>query len=615
MTRQDLPISQSHPGISDFIRILVERYKLPDGKIIWEKVHHRDIFHFEKLYKSFPEELDWELQKHETSIADCGYLHKKAARSIRDGSTKKVSGTCARCGAEHENPLYERFPQTCPECHRQTSWESEDSIYENGNGKPIPNRIAQILLQEQIFITLADSEDIYLYQDGYYHQNAETWIKKRVQEILGDETTSYLKNEVLGCIRGATYTNTYTNNDTGLVNLRNGLLDLHTMTLLPHTPKVFTITQIPITYTPETDCPQIKKFLGEILPSEDIPIIQELIGYCLLPDYRFQRAFMLLGDGRNGKSTLLNLLRIFLGKENTTSIDLHEIIQNRFIRAQLHGKLANIYPDLTSKTLNNTGVFKALTGGDALTADRKFRNPITFINTAKLIFSANELPKTLDDTLAFYRRWIILNFPNKFEGDTCDTQKLEKLTTPTELSGLLNYALGGLQRLLTNGDFSHSMTAEETQKHYTRLASSIAYYIEENIEVNPEGWISKDELYSHYTSWCRNNNLPITPKNIFSKEIHQYITIREERRTVDKGQVRGWRGISLNPKVLDQNTDKINQDSQGSQDSQVNLYFYSTKQENTISNNKIGNNLTNPPNPSKPHITTQEESSQGGKNE
>lgn len=613
MTRQDPPISQSHPGISDFIRILVERYKLPDGKIIWVKVHHRDIFHFEKLYTSYPEELDWELQKHETSITDCGYLHKKTARSIRDESTKKVKGICARCGASYENSRYERFPQICPECHRQTIWESETSIYENGNGKPIPNKIARILLHEQILKTQSDSEDIYLYQDGYYHHNAEIWIKKRVQEILGDETTSYLKNEVLGCIRGATYTDPNTQSNTGLVNLRNGLLDLHTMTLLPHTPEVFTITQIPITHTPGATCPQTKKFLEEILPPQDIPIIQELIGYCLLPDYRFQRAFMLLGDGRNGKSTLLNLTRIFLGKENTTSIDLHEIIQNRFTRAQLLGKLANIYPDLTSKTLNHTGIFKALTGGDSITADRKFKNPITFINTAKLIFSANELPQTLDDTLAFYRRWIILNFPHKFEGDNCDPQKLEKLTTPQELSGLLNWALEGLQRLLTNGDFSHSMTAEETQRYYTRLASSVAYYLEENIEENPDGWVSKDELYSHYTSWCRNNNLPITPKNIFSKEIHQYVTVREERRTVDKRQVRGWRGISLHYPTTHHEQDSDN--SQGSQDSQVPLYFYSTKKENTISNNKIGNNLTNPPNPSKPQTTTKEESSQGGTND
>jgi|GEM_PF-419212 len=430
-------------------------------------------------------------------------------------------------------------PGNCPIRHQQRP-------YLNDSGRVIPIRMAENILAEYHFKTPRDTREIHIYRDGVYHPRAETFIEEYVQRLLGDKTTTYHKNEVIGCIRSATYLDPDRGNTKHMVNIENGILDLKTKALQPHTPGIFNVTQIPVTYDPGADCPQIKQFLEEILPPGDIPTVQELLGYCLLKDYCYQKAFMFIGDGSNGKSTLLQLLSAFLGKQNISSIELQEIMSNRFTRHQLHNKLANIYPDLPSKTLKQTGIFKALTGGDTLTADRKFKEPVTFVNHAKLIFSANELPPTLDDTTAFYRRWILINFPHTFEGANCDPHKLKKLTTQQELSGLLNYALEGLKQLQKNNGFSNSQTTEETHTQYTRLSNPIVYFLEECTTKDPEAVTPKDTIYNAYKVFCQENNLPIKAKNSFSLEIGKHIPgLVNERRTMDKGRVQCWKGIRL----------------------------------------------------------------------
>ena len=165
---------------------------------------------------------------------------------------------------------------------------------------------------------------------------------------------------------------------------------------------------------------------------------------------------MLTGSGANGKSTLLNLLNAFLGADNISKVPLQELDENRFKRAELFGELANVFVDLDSRALQSLTYFKTITSGDDIDAERKFRNPFFFKPFAKLIFSANEIPKSNDKTFAYYRRWILILFPNKFVGKADNKHLIDELTTPKELSGLLNRALRGLDRLLRNKEFSEN---------------------------------------------------------------------------------------------------------------------------------------------------------------
>ena len=145
-------------------------------------------------------------------------------------------------------------------------------------------------------------------------------------------------------------------------------------------------------------------------------MLQEIIGYCLYKGYPIQKAIMLVGSGSNGKSVFIQLLQHFLGVYHCASNSLQKLAVNRFSLSSLHGKLANLFADLSSSSLSDTSIFKMLTGGDLIQAEKKFKDEFSFTNYAKLIFSANAIPKSPDDSDAFFRRWIIIVFPFKFTG-------------------------------------------------------------------------------------------------------------------------------------------------------------------------------------------------------
>ncbi|MFQ6077391.1 MAG: phage/plasmid primase, P4 family, partial [Candidatus Bathyarchaeia archaeon] len=267
-------------------------------------------------------------------------------------------------------------------------------------------------------------------------------------------------------------------------------------------------------------------------------------------DYRIQKAFIFLGGGANGKSTLINLIGYLLGEENISSRSLQDLHNDRFAAADLYGKLANLYADLSTSALKQTGIFKMVTGGDYLKGERKFQGAFSFKNHAKLFFSANQLPQVGDDTDAFFRRWIIINFPNKFEGERADKNILKKLTTPEELKGLLVLAVHGLRDLLNRGDFAKNPSTEEIRFYYTRASDPTKAFVEECLERDPEGTIPKEDLYQIYVEYCQEIGMPPDAKNIFSMRLYEHAPYIKEFRGVKEGGAREgrvsmWKGVRV----------------------------------------------------------------------
>ena len=417
------------------------------------------------------------------------------------------------------------------------------------NGKFIPKRLADEIKEKYTFKTLRDTEETWFYNDGIYHPDAETIIKEEVRTALCDGISECRANEVIFCIKTDTYIEREAmNKNKDMIHLKNGIFDLKTMALLPFSPEAISTIQIPIEYDPQADCPEIKKFFSEIILEADIPVIQELFGYTLFKGYPIQKATMLIGGGANGKSTLTALLTRFLGKNNVSSVALQDLDMNRFAIACLYNKMANIYSDLTNKSLYQTGRFKMLVGGDLISAEQKFRNTFTFVNYAKLIFSANQLPETQDDSDAFYRRWIIVNFPNVFEGEKADAKILEKLTTKEELSGLFNWAIEGLKRLLETGRFSYHKNTEEIRDAYERLSNPLVCFIKDTVEIAPMGSITKDIFYTAFVNYCKENALPVKAKNVVGRELPKHISVSSERTKIGDRRIAVWKGIRLNGK-------------------------------------------------------------------
>jgi len=237
---------------------------------------------------------------------------------------------------------------------------------------------------------------LYVYQDGVYRQNGEGFIKARVKELLLDwelaaRWRSITAKETVEYI-GVDAPSLESRPSGAILNVLNGLLDLNSGGLLPHSPDYRSSLQIPVRYDPSAGCPATKKFLGEVLPSDCQGLYFQLIAWLMAMIDHIQKAVLLIGEGSNGKSTLIAALTAFLGKQNVSGIPLHRLEADRFSTVRLLGKLANICADLPSAHLAGTSVFKALTGGDDVLAERKFMDSFEFRPFARLVLGGHPKP-------------------------------------------------------------------------------------------------------------------------------------------------------------------------------------------------------------------------------
>jgi putative DNA primase/helicase len=320
---------------------------------------------------------------------------------------------------------------------------------------------------------------------------------------------------------------------------------------------------LPVRYDPNADCPKFKTFLAEVVPSpEDVKVLQEFFGYCLLRNCKFEKALMLVGSGANGKSTFLYVLTKTLGKQNVSGMPLQIITNNRFALAELYGKMANIYSDLPAIALKDTGLFKSLVTGEMTSGEHKFKGRFDFEPYAKLLFSCNNMPPTPDDTDAFFRRWGIVPFPIQFlpNNPKTDPDLRKKLTTLEELSGTLNWALEGLERLLQQGKFSISETVEETRDRYTLLSNPERAFAERGLAIAPGKVLTKEAAYNAYIQFCGEHGLPTIPKNAFSMQLPRYIPCTDSYTKIQGKSIRAWRDIQLRTDKTDK-TDKTDSTS------------------------------------------------------
>lgn len=329
-----------------------------------------------------------------------------------------------------------------------------------------------------------------------------------------------------------------------IINVKNGLYNVLDDSFKPHTPDYFSTVQINATYDPSAKCPSFMKFLKSILEDEEIFLIQEILGYLLIPVNKAQKSFVFVGAPNAGKSTLLSVAQeVLLGGENVSNIPWQGL-GDRFNKAELFGKLANIFADLPSKNIDDNGMFKALTGEDYITAERKNKDPFSFRPYARLLFSCNEIPKNYGDRSdGFYRRLIIIRFDRSVPANQRDPNLREKLAV--ERNGILMWSLVGLKRLIAN---SYVFTeTDRTRAELTRYkveSNSVLSFVEECCEVKTDAEVVREELFAKYKEYCNNAGLkPLSQAN-FNKEIENMAG--GVTRSVDKlGKRRTWRGIQL----------------------------------------------------------------------
>ncbi|HEY9387419.1 MAG TPA: phage/plasmid primase, P4 family [Nitrososphaeraceae archaeon] len=394
------------------------------------------------------------------------------------------------------------------------------------------------LMQKYTFKTLKDTKEIYYYDNdhGIFVNEGEILIESELERMKPDIST-HLVNEVINHIRRRTYIDrsAFDSQPEWLV-FKNCTVNLKTLETKAHGPEFMATVRIPVLYQQEQSvlgdffewvgekescpCPTIMKFMYEIMASEDVEIVLDFIAYCLWRSFPFHSYLLLNGPGRNGKGTLLTLIQRFLGTENVSAESLHRLLDNNFATAQLYRKLANIDADLNTEALKDSGTLKKLTGGDLIPAERKYLPTFYFVNYSKQIFSANTIPKTPDETDAFFARQIIINFPNQFFGDNIDYYIIDKLTTPEELSGLLKVVLRRLPRVLKEGikRTTADSIADNYQKYITSSDPVRAFY-ENRLYIDAGVTTPKDQLYLAYQEFCKENSLSPESEQSFSRTL------------------------------------------------------------------------------------------------
>jgi len=442
-------------------------------------------------------------------------------------------------------------PKPIKAANRRPGEQCQAAAKEFIDGKTfIPPRLGRHILEQIPFLNLTKEKTtghLHSYHDGVYLRDGAARVAELAGAILGD---AYRDNRAEETIRWlemkARMDPERANRHDGLVNVRNGMLDWQSGQLLPHDPEYLSTIQIPTEFDPGARCPQIETFLLTTLPDDCIEMTLEWLGYLLIPSTKQQKALMVVGPGENGKSTFLDFIRLFLGAQNVSGIPLQELAEHRFKRAELQGKLVNMFADLDAAALERSSYFKMIVTGDEIDAERKYGHPFTFKPFSRLIFSANAMPASYDRSKAFYRRWLIVPFPNCFEGDDADRDMLNKITTSQELSGLLNLAIEYLRKLTARGYFDEPATVVKAMNIYKQTSDPMAAFLEECCYTDDDKVleVGKTALYEAYTEYCDNAKARyIEPRADFNSRLQEmYPMMIEHRKRVDERRIAFWRG-------------------------------------------------------------------------
>lgn len=422
----------------------------------------------------------------------------------------------------------------------------------------------EILKKNYIYTTRDDiKSEIWFYEEGIYIPNGKMKIKEISRKIYQEAYTPQRVNKVIAKVEADTmieHDDFFKNESVNEIPVQNGILNIFTRELTPFTPERIFFNKLPISYDPKATCPNINQFFKDVLKNEeDTKVMFELIGFCLMKEYKYEKAVMFLGNGRNGKGKTLSLIKYFLGGDNCCSVPLSQINATSTSVCELYGRLANLAGDLSNLDLKDTGMFKQITGRDLITAKRKYLRDLFFTNYAKIIFACNELPRVYDLSDGFWSRWLLFEFPYKFikkqfyqqlpeeERKYCkimDEEIIDKITTQEELNGLLNEALDALDRMIKNKGFSSSQGTEEVKNMWIRKSDSFSAFCIDLVEENYDGRVSKKDLRKTYNFYCKRNKLPgCSDKAIKATLEDRYGAVEFQEHQGD----RVWEGIKLKP--------------------------------------------------------------------
>lgn len=325
------------------------------------------------------------------------------------------------------------------------------------------------------------------------------------------------------------------NKDTVLINLQNGTFEItpQGINLRPFDRSDFITYQLSFEYNPQAKAPIFEAYLNKVLPDKERQrVLAEYLGFVFIKNgtniLKEEKALILYGSGANGKSVFFEIVTSMFGRENVSNYSLQSLTEEKgFYRAKIRNKLVNYASEINGKL--ETSLFKAMVSGEPVEACLKYGQPFTMSNYAKFIFNCNELPKDVEHTNAYFRRFLIIPFdvtiPEKEQDKNLHTKIIEN-----ELSGVFNWVLEGLNRVLKQKGFSECKAAQKAVEQYKVESDSVQMFLNEFgyiISVTDE--ILSKNVYNEYKNYCIESGFKNCSLQTFGKRL-RFLGFRIEKK-------------------------------------------------------------------------------------
>lgn len=389
--------------------------------------------------------------------------------------------------------------------------------------------IGNTILNQFHFATHKESRDIYRYdpEADIFRPDGEEFIEQLIKSNMLKLSKHEIK-EIIYHIQTSTFTEPDQFLGAIVGNLlhvgQGGWLNMETMTYEEGTPDRISVAKITAKYDPKAGPKEFIQVVNAALTPQYRRELFKVMGNILIPDARYEKASLFIGDGHNRKSTIIKATIGVIGEDNTSTVAPQQFADDKFAAAELYHKMLNAAADLNAAKINDTGRFKELVSGDRITVQHKYSQPFQMENYAKMLFSANEIPASSDQTNAFFRRWCIIPFYRTFERDPTLYQRL---ATDEERSGILNLMLYG-RRLLIQDDFA-DIPLEKIRAMYNRNASLVKDFIEAEciLDLNNESPDNRtltgnmQDAYITYQEKVKQRKIDASERNFLQRQLGQ----------------------------------------------------------------------------------------------
>ncbi|UAK47256.1 phage/plasmid primase, P4 family [Legionella longbeachae] len=283
----------------------------------------------------------------------------------------------------------------------------------------------------------------------------------------------------------------------------------------------FLTYQLPFEYQPDAEAPLFHQYLNEVLPDKKLQdVLAEYLGSIFISSItlKLEKTLVLYGTGANGKSVFYEIVKSLLGEENTSAYSMQSLTDNNgYYRAMIANKLVNYSSEINGKL--EASFFKQLVSNEPVEARMPYGRPFTLKKYAKLIFNCNELPKDVEQTEAYFRRFLIVPFEVTIAEANQDKRLAQKIIA-TELAGVFNWVLEGMKRLLCQGNFTESDTIRKIRDQYALDSDSVKTFLyENNYKSSPNNFIQYKTLYEEYRMFCDDDGFKPVSKTNFRKRL------------------------------------------------------------------------------------------------